>query len=171
MTTAPSAPFLLLLALSACSPGEDAGSPREPAAPPPGTADGTGDAVTALREEIRALQARPEHDAERVRVQHLLVSFQGPPGLLQVTRSREEAERLTAELVQRIRKGEDFDKLIEQYTDDSAPGIYPMTRQSRRDMVAAFGDVGWRLEVGEVGVAGYDPKTSRFGWHIIKRLE
>jgi parvulin-like peptidyl-prolyl isomerase len=41
----------------------------------------------------------------------------------------------------------------------------------RSGMVAAFGDVGWRLEVGEYGVAPFDARTSPYGWHIIKRLK
>lgn len=40
----------------------------------------------------------------------------------------------------------------------------------RAAMVPAFGDVGFALEVGEVGLAGYDEKASPFGWHVIKRL-
>lgn len=40
----------------------------------------------------------------------------------------------------------------------------------RAAMVPAFGDVGFSLEVGEVGLAGYDEKASPFGWHVIKRL-
>ena len=38
-------------------------------------------------------------------------------------------------------------------------------------MVQAFGDTVWRLEVGQIGVAAYDPETSPCGWHIIKRVE
>ena len=38
-------------------------------------------------------------------------------------------------------------------------------------MVKAFGDVSFGLEVGGVGLAVYDPATSKYGWHIIKRLE
>jgi parvulin-like peptidyl-prolyl isomerase len=38
-------------------------------------------------------------------------------------------------------------------------------------MVAAFGDVAWRLDVGEFGVAPFDPKDSPYGWHIIQRRE
>ena len=41
----------------------------------------------------------------------------------------------------------------------------------RTRMVPAFGNVGWRLEDGEFGVAGHDPRTSPYGWHIIKLLE
>ena len=40
----------------------------------------------------------------------------------------------------------------------------------RAAMVPAFGDVGFGLQVGEVGVASFDEKSSPFGWHVIKRL-
>jgi hypothetical protein len=38
-------------------------------------------------------------------------------------------------------------------------------------MVRAFGDIGFSLEVGGVGLAVYDSAMSKYGWHIIKRLE
>jgi hypothetical protein len=31
--------------------------------------------------------------------------------------------------------------------------------------------VGFSLKVGEIGMAEFDHANSRFGWHIIKRLE
>lgn len=42
---------------------------------------------------------------------------------------------------------------------------------ARDEMVPAFGDVGFALEVGEVGLAPYDQRASPFGWHVIKRIE
>jgi parvulin-like peptidyl-prolyl isomerase len=47
-----------------------------------------------------------------------------------------------------------------------ADGEYP-----REGMVPAFGNVGFALNVGEIGIADFDPQTSPFGWHIIKRLK
>ncbi|MGB0953091.1 MAG: peptidylprolyl isomerase [Planctomycetota bacterium] len=41
----------------------------------------------------------------------------------------------------------------------------------RNQLVPAFGDVGFSLEIGEVGMASYDPQASPFGWHIILRYE
>jgi hypothetical protein len=38
-------------------------------------------------------------------------------------------------------------------------------------MAGAFGDVGFQLEVGGIGLAEYDPSTSPFGYHIIKRTK
>ncbi|MFT7463271.1 MAG: hypothetical protein ACI9EF_001615, partial [Pseudohongiellaceae bacterium] len=127
------------------------------------------EALTALRDEITELYARTEHDAANVEVQHLLVSFTGVPGMIGVTRSQAEAEQLSADLMVRIQGGEDFDALVKEYTDDSHPGIYPMSKSSRSQMVAAFGDVAWRLEVNEVGVAPFHSRESPYGWHIIQR--
>jgi parvulin-like peptidyl-prolyl isomerase len=38
-------------------------------------------------------------------------------------------------------------------------------------MVPAFGEVGFALAPGEIGMAPYDARKSPYGWHIIKRLE
>lgn len=54
-----------------------------------------------------------------------------------------------------------------QAQGDSEAGELPHPRSA---MVPAFGDVGFGLEVGDVGLASFDEKTSPFGWHVIKRL-
>ncbi len=126
-------------------------------------------ALEALRAFVTEFQARKEHDASIVKVQHLLVAFQGS-GVPNVKRTKEEAELLAADLFARIRAGEDFDGLVKEYTNDSHPGIYTMTTGSRNGMVKAFGDTGWRLEVGQVGVAPFHQADSPYGWHIVKRL-
>ena len=124
-------------------------------------------------------------------MQHILIGFAKPnegesgdtssvPGK-PITRSQQEAEQLANELLKRATDGEDFDKLVGEYTDDSAPGIYEMANFGetnipagvfkREGMVAAFGNVGFPLPVGGVGLAPYDSQTSPYGWHIIKRLK
>ncbi len=120
-------------------------------------------------------------EPERVQVQHILISFQGSIPDAQVTRTKDEAETLAQELFSRAKAGENFDALVRQHTDDQHPGIYAMTnfnippdtaRQeyARERMVKAFGDVSFGLKVSGVGLAPYDPQTSKYGWHIIKRL-
>ena len=42
--------------------------------------------------------------------------------------------------------------------------------ETRDRMVPAFGNVGFVLAVGEIGIADYDPVASPFGFHIIKRV-
>lgn len=156
------------------------GGPLAPAGagPAPATAEGSGDDLAALRAHCGELAARAEKDGlQACTVQHLLVSFGGRG--TSATRSQEEAEALAADLWRQIQAGADFDQLIRDHTDDSPPGIYKMVLSGgrppqtwdRRGMVAAFGDVGWRLDVGEFGVAPFSPDKSTFGWHIIKRTE
>ena len=129
---------------------------------------------------LASVQERAE--PERVTVQHILIAFKGSIPDPKVTRSREEAEKLALQIFERAKAGEDFDAMVKTYTNDSYPGIYSMSNRdvapdpvrkefSRTRMVKAFGDVSFSLEVGGVGLAVYDPATSKFGWHIIKRLE
>jgi len=125
---------------------------------------------------IAELAARAEKDTDRVEIQHILIAFAGVPRV-QATRLRPDAEVLAAELYCRLVDGEDIDELVREYTDDAPPGIYIMNSSvpargefARSQMVAGFGNVGWRLEPGEIGVAPYHPKDSPYGWHVIKRL-
>lgn len=162
----------LPLALSSLACDEDGEAAARPAeGPEPGES-----ALEYMRSEAAELARRPEHDAEQVEVQHLLIAFEGAERS-RATRSRAEAEELAAELYVRAKSGEEFDDLVAEHTDDSHPGIYTMASGGqapgaypRQGMASAFGDVGWRLEVGEIGVAPHDPEASPFGWHLIKRL-
>jgi parvulin-like peptidyl-prolyl isomerase len=137
------------------------------------------DPVEQLLKDIAEVAARDEKDVTDIQVQHLLIAHVGA-GIDGVSRSLAEAEKLTAEIWQQIKDGADFDELIKEHTNDSPPGIYGMTTQgpgdrgqmifARSGMVPAFGNVGWRLEVGEYGVAPYHQRESPYGFHIIKRL-
>lgn len=117
-----------------------------------------------------------------VKVQHILVAFDGTIITKNVTRSQAEAEQLAKELLAKGQAGEDFGALVKAHTDDSAPGIYSLANYGvdnlmtedvmpRSDMVKSFGDVSFQLKVGEVGLAEYNKVDSPFGWHVIKRLE
>jgi hypothetical protein len=118
--------------------------------------------------------------ADHIKVQHILISFVGKVPGKNITRTEDEARALAAQVFERAKKGEDFDSLVKTYTDDRAPGIYALANSgvttsadefSRDRMVPAFGEVGFSLAPGEIGMAPYDPARSPFGWHIIKRLE
>ncbi|MCJ7563163.1 MAG: peptidylprolyl isomerase [Candidatus Aminicenantes bacterium] len=119
---------------------------------------------------------------DRVAVQHILIAFKGSIPEEKVVRTSEEARVLAVKLFERAKKGEDFDALVKKYTDDEYPGIYRMSNfgvepnkekkeYSRAGMVRSFGDVSFSLPAGGVGLAVYDPQKSKYGWHIIKRIE
>jgi len=118
--------------------------------------------------------AEPDH----IQVAHVLISFAGAG--TEATRSKAEAEKLASDVLARAKKGEDFHKLIKELSDDSGDGVYGMANVKvkpnageypRQGMVAAFGDVGFKLDVGGIGISSHDPRTSPYGWHIIKRLK
>ncbi len=127
-------------------------------------------------------------EPEYIKVQHILIAFKdaigfkahgGPPPKA-ANRSQQEAEALATQLLERVKKGEDFGSLVKEYTDDSDPGIYGMSNTGapgkqgyypRNGMVAAFGDTGFPLALGEIGMSVYDTKKSPYGWHIVKRIE
>jgi parvulin-like peptidyl-prolyl isomerase len=148
---------------SACSSGASAPPPAKPAAPSP---------AVDMDADIKALMAKPEQPDASIEIQHILISFKGAPRMpASVTRSKDEAKALAQKVYAEVVGGGDFLALVKQYTNDSAPGIYPLTKAGRAGMVKGFGDVGFRLKVGEIGVAPWDANASPFGWHIIKRLK
>jgi hypothetical protein len=158
-------PFLLaLLALAAC--GEATPTPvAVPTAPLPTRAP---------------TQPAGAATAGHITVQHILIGFAGSVSGKNITRMKEEARTLAYQILAQAQGGADFDALVKQYTDDAPPGIYSLAdngmapgagEYARAGMVPAFGNVGFALKPGEIGIADYDPQTSPYGWHIIKRLK
>jgi hypothetical protein len=126
------------------------------------------------------MPVKPAVEPQHVQVQHILIGFAGSIPGKGITRTMEEAKKLAYEVLERARNGEDFDALVKQYTDDSPPGIYGMSGKGvapgqgeypRDQMVPAFGNVGFAISPGNIGIADYDPLTSPYGFHIIKRLK
>lgn len=118
--------------------------------------------------------------ADHIKLQHILIAFAGTVPGKNITRSETEARQLAEEILARAKGGEDFDALVRTYTDDAHPGIYGLSNSgvepapgefSRDRMVPAFGEVGFSLAPGEIGLAVYDARKSPYGWHVIKRLE
>ena len=165
----PAAVAFLFVPLLACK--------TTPASPTPAASTEAAAPAVAAAPADPAPAAAP---ADHIKVQHILISFAGKVPGKNITRTEDEARALAAQVFDRATKGEDFDSLVKTYTDDRAPGIYALANSgvttsadefSRDRMVPAFGEVGFSLAPGEIGMAPYDPVRSPFGWHIIKRLE
>jgi foldase protein PrsA len=141
---------------------------------------GCGSKDESASKETEATSARVE--ADYIRVQHILIGFLGSIPGKSIERSREESQVLAQDVLKRAKAGEDYDALVQEYTDDSAPGYYWMANTGvsqkpgvqtfpRERMVKGFGDAGFALEVGEFGMAEYHAADSPYGWHIVKRVE
>lgn len=126
------------------------------------------------------MPVKPDPIPQHVQVQHILIGFSGSVPGKSIARTQEQAKALAYQILDRARKGESFDELVRQYTDDSPPGIYgmsgigvaPAPGEFPRDrMVPAFGNVGFAISPGNIGIADFDPSTSPYGWHVIKRLK
>ena len=126
------------------------------------------------------LPVKPETAPEHIQVQHILIGFKGSVPGKDITRTKEEADKLAHKLLQELRDGASFDEYVKKYTADAAPGIYGMSNNGvtpaqgeypRGGMVPAFGNVGFVLSVGNIDVAEYDAKASPYGWHVIKRVK
>lgn len=161
--------LLTLALITACS--------TAPSPPPDATPQAAAETSAAPAPTPAPARApEPEH----IKLQHILISFAGKVPGKDITRSEAEASALATQLLERARKGEDFDALVKQYTDDRHPGIYGLSNRGvaaaqgeypRDRMVPAFGDVGFTLQPGDTGMAPYDPAKSPYGWHIVRRLE
>lgn len=94
-----------------------------------------------------------------------------------VSELNERAGQKEKELIGLVQSGEmppteaetEMQSFVEQLQAEAAHAGNTLPHP-RAAMVPAFGDVGFALEVGEVGVASFDEQASPFGWHVIKRL-
>ncbi len=104
-----------------------------------------------------------------VSAKHILIQFGG------TLRTKEEAEKLANDIKARIDKGEDFDKLMEEFSEDGRdqsgklmmPDGYTFTTG---EMVAAFEDKAFELKEGEVSEPVLVEESNYSGYHIIKKL-
>lgn len=105
---------------------------------------------------------------EMLRASHVLLSTRDPSGA-ELSEAQKQAKRKQMEeLLKRARGGEDFAKLVKEYSEDIASkskgGEYTF---GRGRMVPAFESAAFSLSVNQIS----DIVTTQFGYHIIKLLE
>jgi hypothetical protein len=84
------------------------------------------------------------------------------------TRTRQQADQLAQQLLERVRKGEPIEPLMAEFSEDGGSAesgeAYDVTPDAK--LVFEFKRLGLRLKPGEAGLV-----LSQFGWHIMKRVE
>ncbi len=113
---------------------------------------------------------------EQVRVSHILISTLEPPDPLNPRaqqralppEKKQEKEKLARDLKARADKGEDFGKLVRQYSEDPGSkdkgGEYTFPRSR---MVPEFEAAAFSLKTNQIS----DIVETQYGYHIIKGLE
>jgi parvulin-like peptidyl-prolyl isomerase len=106
---------------------------------------------------------------EEVRVSHILISTLDPLTQHPLPSDQKKAkEQLAKELKARAEKGEDFAKLVKQYSDDPGSkdkgGEYKFPR---KQMVPEFEAAAFSLKTNQIS----EVVETQYGYHIIKLLE
>lgn len=83
----------------------------------------------------------------------------------------EKSAEFRAELGEAALSQEDFNAKMTALQQSLQMRMMDAMATPREQMVPAFGDVGFSLEPGGVGLATFDEKTSPFGFHVIRRVQ
>lgn len=156
---------LLVYAVVACGPGNPGGPSinnrmnPEPAAQAP----------AIQSNDILARDAR----SNQTEVKHILIGWRDLAGDRELdpraqARSRAEADQLAQQLLGRLRAGEPIEPLMAEFSEDSGSADSGVSYEVTPDaqLVFEFKRLGLRLDVGESGMV-----LSKFGWHVMKRVE
>ncbi len=108
------------------------------------------------------------YNSEYVKANHILILTQDSvTGEAFDEKGKADAKKLAEDILKKLKKGEDFNKLCDEYTEDPGHATYPDGYVfTKGEMVKEFEDAAYSLKEGEIsGIV----ETS-YGYHILKRL-
>ena len=111
-----------------------------------------------------------EAQANRTMVKHILIGWKDldDPDPRAAERTREQADALATSLLERLRKGEDIEPLMAEFSEDpgSAESGQSYEVTPAEPLALDFKRLGLRLKLNEAGLV-----LTQFGWHVMKRVE
>ena len=121
-------------------------------------------------EQLRRLNLADLEEPEKVRVSHIIISTRDKNTGDELKPDQKKSKRQLAEqLLRRIRGGEDFTKLMKEFSDDKRSlekgGEYTITRQDQ--LAPEFKAAAFSLATNQIS----DIVTTIHGYHIIKSHE
>lgn len=126
--------------------------------------------VSALAEKTatKNIKATDAEYAEWIKVRHILVKF--PANETDQTKKEEAAKKKIDEIAAKLKAGEDFAKLADEYSEDpsnSAEGIKKggdLGWFTKGRMVQEFEKAAFDLKVGQIS----EPVKTSYGYHLIQ---
>lgn len=114
-------------------------------------------------EQLKAEFEKNKQDMTIATVRHVLIGFEDKNGK---ERTNEDALKLAKDIEARLKKGEDFEKLAKEYSDDSGSadkgGLYKDVAVG--NWVSQFKEAALTLPINEIS----EPVESEFGYHVIR---
>jgi peptidyl-prolyl cis-trans isomerase SurA len=105
----------------------------------------------------------------QIGARHILVAYHGAQRAApEITRSREEAQKLAQQILREARAGADWEALWRQHSNE--PGGHPggdLGTFGRGQMVPAFEHAAFSLTIGQIS----DVVETPFGFHVIQRVK
>jgi hypothetical protein len=126
------------------------------------------DQIVVREDDLRTFYEKNSESFEEATVRHILFFYEGIPGG-DNPRTREEAEQLARDTVERIKAGEEMSGLVMELSEDNYlenEGVYVFSRNENYDT----GFLQWTFfepdrQVGDVGIC-----ETTYGYHVM-RLE
>ena len=108
---------------------------------------------------------------DKISVWHLVVTFEGTPLATNrgIHRSQAEALARAREALARARQGENFEKLVAEYSDEPPNSAQKgrIENFTRGLALKSFGDAAFALKPGEFS----EPVLTSIGYHVIQRTK